>query len=115
LRQYEHSGQAEDAGDDDGIRAVHKEDAAGDVVEVEQVVPWAELCALIQPYIPSRAMGRRPKKLEHMLRIHFLRQCAGRQVEPSRTPCARKALTEMAERGVTGCLRNHNASWQKAQ
>jgi len=31
------------------------------------------------------------------------------------TPCACKALMEMAERGVTGGLRNQNASRQKAQ
>jgi hypothetical protein len=31
------------------------------------------------------------------------------------TPCACKALMEMAERGVAGGLRNQNASRQKAQ
>ena len=31
------------------------------------------------------------------------------------TPCACKALMEMAERGVTGGLHKHNASRQKAQ
>ncbi len=42
--------------------------------EMEQVVPWAELWALIERTIRSRATGRRPKELEKMLRIYFLQQ-----------------------------------------
>jgi len=40
--------------------------------EMEQVVPWAKLCALIEPYYPKPGNGRRPKELEKMLRIYFL-------------------------------------------
>jgi IS5 family transposase len=42
--------------------------------EMEQVVPWAELCALIEPYYPKAGNGRQPVGLERMLRIYFLQQ-----------------------------------------
>lgn len=42
--------------------------------EMEQVVPWAKLCALIEPHYPKPGQGRRPKELEQMLRIYFLQQ-----------------------------------------
>ena len=38
--------------------------------EMEQVVPWAKLCALIEPHYPKAGNGRRPKELEKMLRIY---------------------------------------------
>jgi IS5 family transposase len=42
--------------------------------EMEQVVPWRELCALIEPVYPKAGNGRRPVGLERMLRIYFLQQ-----------------------------------------
>jgi IS5 family transposase len=42
--------------------------------EMEQVVPWGELCALIEPYYPKAGNGRPPVGLERMLRIYFLQQ-----------------------------------------
>ena len=42
--------------------------------EMEQVVPWGKLCALIEPHYPKPGKGRRPKELEQMLRIYFLQQ-----------------------------------------
>src|SRR5512135_2599370 len=42
--------------------------------EMEQVVPWGELCALIEPHYPKPGNGRRPKELEQMLRIYFVQQ-----------------------------------------
>ena len=42
--------------------------------EMEQVIPWAKLCALIEPHYPKPGNGRRPKELEKMLRIYFLQQ-----------------------------------------
>ena len=42
--------------------------------EMEQVVPWGELCALIGPYYPKAGNGRPPVDLERMLRIYFLQQ-----------------------------------------
>jgi transposase, IS5 family len=42
--------------------------------EMEQVVPWAKLCGLIEVHYPKPGNGRRPKELEQMLRIYFLQQ-----------------------------------------
>src|SRR5438094_9506343 len=42
--------------------------------EMEQVVPWGELCALVAPHYPQPGKGRRPVGGEHMLRIYFLQQ-----------------------------------------
>jgi IS5 family transposase len=42
--------------------------------EMERVVPWARLVALIQPYYPKGLRGRRPMGVERMLRIYFLQQ-----------------------------------------
>ncbi len=42
--------------------------------EMEQVVPWAELGALIEPHYPKAGHGRQPVGLERMLRIYFLQQ-----------------------------------------
>jgi len=42
--------------------------------EMEQVVPWAELQALIEPHYPKGENGRPPVGLEIMLRVYFLQQ-----------------------------------------
>src|SRR5580704_8973564 len=42
--------------------------------EMEQVVPWAELRALIEPVYPKAGNGRQPVGVERMLRIYFLQQ-----------------------------------------
>src|SRR5437588_4445048 len=42
--------------------------------EMEQVVPWRELCALVEPQYPQPGKGRRPVGVERMLRIYFLQQ-----------------------------------------
>ncbi len=42
--------------------------------EMEQVVPWKKLCALIEPFYPKAGNGRPPVGLERMLRIYFLQQ-----------------------------------------
>jgi len=36
------------------------------------IVPWAELCALVEPHDPKRGNGRPPIGLERMLRIRFV-------------------------------------------
>lgn len=36
------------------------------------IVPWAALCAVIEPYYPKAGNGRPPVGLERMLRIHFI-------------------------------------------
>ena len=41
--------------------------------EMEQIIPWRELCGVIEPFYPKpEAAGRPPVGLERMLRIHFL-------------------------------------------
>ena len=42
--------------------------------EMEQVVPWRELCALVEPRYPKPGNGRPPVGVERMLRIYFLQQ-----------------------------------------
>src|SRR5207248_10846071 len=42
--------------------------------EMEQVVPWGELCALVAPHYPQPGKGRRRVGAERMLRIYFLQQ-----------------------------------------
>ena len=42
--------------------------------EMEQVVPWRKLCALIEPHYPKAGNGRPPIGVERMLRIYFLQQ-----------------------------------------
>lgn len=45
--------------------------------EMDQVIPWSELLALIAPYAPSGKTGRPPFAPEVMLRIHLLQQFFG--------------------------------------
>jgi len=42
--------------------------------EMERVVPWARLCAVIVPHYPEGRRGRPPIGIERMLRIYFLQQ-----------------------------------------
>ena len=42
------------------------------LTEMDQVVPWRELCALIEPFYPKPGNGRPPIGLQRMLRLHFL-------------------------------------------
>ena len=42
--------------------------------EMDDVVPWVRLSALIAPHYPKVGNGRRPYPLETMLRIYFLQQ-----------------------------------------
>jgi transposase, IS5 family len=42
------------------------------LAEMDQVVPWAGLRGLIEPFYPKAGGGRKPYPLETMLRIHLL-------------------------------------------
>jgi IS5 family transposase len=42
--------------------------------EMDAVLPWAKLLALIAPHYPKAGRGRRPVDMETMLRIYFLQQ-----------------------------------------
>ena len=39
---------------------------------MDQVVPWRELCAVVELFYPRAGNGRPPIGLERMLRLHFL-------------------------------------------
>ena len=39
---------------------------------MESLVPWAELCALIEPHYPKAGNGRPPAGLERMLRMYCI-------------------------------------------
>lgn len=42
------------------------------LAEMDSVVPWGQLCDVIEPYYPQAGNGRPPVGLERMLRIYFL-------------------------------------------
>ena len=43
------------------------------LAEMDQVIPWRDLCKVIKPFYPTpKGAGRPPIGLERMLRIHFL-------------------------------------------
>jgi IS5 family transposase len=42
--------------------------------EMERVVPWGDLVALVTPHMPEGRRGRPPFAVESMLRIHFMQQ-----------------------------------------
>jgi len=57
------------------------------LAEMDAVIPWARLLALIEPHDPSDGLGRPRKDLELMLRVYFLQQWFNRsdpQAEESR-------------------------------
>jgi len=42
------------------------------LTEMEKLVPWSALCAVIEPFYPKRGNGRPPVGLERMLRMYFV-------------------------------------------
>ena len=44
------------------------------LAEMDAVIPWARLLALIEPHYPKAGQGRQPLGVEKMLRIYFLQQ-----------------------------------------
>ena len=42
------------------------------LASMEQIVPWAQLCGVIEPHYPKVGNGRPPVGLERMLRMHFV-------------------------------------------
>ena len=42
--------------------------------EMDAMMPWAELMALVEPRYPKGETGRKPVGLEIMLRVYFLQQ-----------------------------------------
>jgi IS5 family transposase len=44
------------------------------LAEMDAVIPWSRLLALIEPHYPKAGQGRQPLGLEKLLRIYFLQQ-----------------------------------------
>jgi IS5 family transposase len=44
------------------------------LTEMDGVIPWATLAALVEPHYPKAGRGRRPLPMATMLRIYFLQQ-----------------------------------------
>jgi len=42
------------------------------LAKLETLMPWPELCALIEPHYPKAGNGRLPVGLERMLRISWV-------------------------------------------
>jgi IS5 family transposase len=42
--------------------------------EMDEVVPWVELQALVEPHYPKAGGGRRPVGVAIMLRVYFMQQ-----------------------------------------
>jgi len=42
------------------------------LAQMDRVVPWTELCAIVEPAYPKAGAGRHPIPLERMLRMYFL-------------------------------------------
>lgn len=55
-------------------RYVKKTRRAEFLEQMEQVVPWGKLGALIEPHYPKAGNGRPPVGVERMLRMYFLQQ-----------------------------------------
>jgi transposase, IS5 family len=47
------------------------------LARMEEIIPWAALLAVIEPYYPKGERGRPPIGLERMLRVYFLQQWYG--------------------------------------
>ena len=44
------------------------------LAEMDAVIPWGRLMALIEPHYPKAGAGPPPHPLERMLRIYFMQQ-----------------------------------------
>jgi IS5 family transposase len=47
------------------------------LARMEEVIPWAKLLAVLEPFYPKGERGRPPIGLERMLRVYFLQQWYG--------------------------------------
>ena len=47
------------------------------LARMEEVIPWQQLLAVIEPHYPKGQRGRPPVGLERMLRVYFLQQWYG--------------------------------------
>jgi transposase, IS5 family len=65
------------------------------LAEMDQVMPWSSLVALIEPFYPKAGRGRRPYPLKVMLRVHLMQNWFGLS-----DPAMEEALYEIASMRV---------------
>ena len=100
------------------------------LAEMDRIVPWSALCAVVEPFYPKAGNGRPPIALERMLRMYFLahwfnladaaleeavydseamRQFLDidltRDLVPTRRPFASSGICSNATNWVPSCLR----------
>jgi IS5 family transposase len=56
------------------------------LARMEDLIPWAQLLAVLEPHYPKGQRGRPPVGLERMLRVFFLQQWRGWPTKRSKTP-----------------------------
>ncbi len=67
---------------------------------MEQILPWQNMTAVIEPFYPKAGNGRRPYPLETMLRIHCMQHWYNLS-----DGAMEDALYEIASMGVLGIFR----------
>jgi|GEM_PF-2810647 len=70
---------------------------------IDQIVPWQELCAIIEPYYPKAGKGRPPVELKRMLRMSFVQHWFNLADES----CEEALLDSMALRRFVGIDLGH--------
>ena len=75
--------------------------------EMEQVIPWRQLCALIDPHYPKAGNGRAPIGVERMLRIYFLQQWLTCRTQGWKRFNGAAAVRGHRSRAGTSAGRNH--------
>jgi len=67
--------------------------------EMNRVVPWAALVAVVEPYAPRAKTGRPPFATLTMLRIHYLQQWFGLGPGDGRSAARRAAVPRVHRTG----------------
>ena len=57
------------------------------LAEMDAVIPWSRLLALIEPHYPKAGNGTQPKPMEQMLRIYFMQNWFNRRTRRPRILC----------------------------
>lgn len=73
------------------------------LAEMDAVIPWSRLLALIEPHYPKAGNGTQPKPMEQMLRIYFMQNWFNLSDPQARGLAVRHR--------VDAPLRRHRAAW----
>jgi hypothetical protein len=71
---------------------------------MEQIVPWADLCNVIEPHYSKAGSGRPPVGLERMLRMHLVQHWFNLAHRP---PDGSSPRTSALQPGIAGRGRPH--------